>query len=59
MRSNSVLVRESDGKEFRVSFLSHWSLISSDDGESDSVKWYGPGYVGFKGNTYVLKQQNG
>lgn len=56
MRSDSTLVRDSDGKEFRVTWLGHWSDIQAADGEKDSVKWYGPGYVGHKGNTYKVKE---
>jgi hypothetical protein len=41
MTSKSTLVRESDGKTFRVKLLGHWSDIVADDGEQDSVKWYG------------------
>jgi hypothetical protein len=40
MYSNSRLKRNSDGKVFRVTLLSHWSDIQSEDGqESDCVKW--------------------
>lgn len=57
MRTGSLLVRESDKKEFKVTFLSHWSDIVALDGETDSVKWYGPGYVSAsKGHTYREKE---
>jgi len=41
MTSTSILTRTTDGKKFRVAVLSHWSDIVSEDGETDSVKWYG------------------
>lgn len=41
MKSTSTVVRKQDGKIFRVACLSHWSDIVADDGETDSVKWYG------------------
>ncbi len=33
--------RKSDGKVFRCTRNAHWSDIRSEDGETDSVKWYG------------------
>ena len=54
MTSKTILRRQQDGKLFKVAMLGHWSDIQSDDGETDSVKWYGPGYVSVaKGSTYV------
>ncbi len=42
MYNNSRLIRISDQKPFKVSFLSHWSEIVSEDGtEQDRVKWLG------------------
>lgn len=60
MLSRSILIREEDGKEFRVTFLSHWSDIEADDGETDSVKMYGPDqYVSAnKGFSYRIKQES-
>jgi hypothetical protein len=56
MKSDSVLVRRRDGKEFRVVDLAHWSTIRSADGEEDCVKWYGDGYVSAsKGFSYEAK----
>lgn len=47
MYSNSIITRRYDGKKFKVTFLSHWSDIESEDGlEKDSVKWYGNGPEG-------------
>lgn len=41
MRTGSILVRDEDGKEFRVTNLGHWSDIEAEDGETDYVKCYG------------------
>lgn len=42
MYYDSIVVRKSDKKEFKVTFLSHWSDVESLDGlEKDSIKWYG------------------
>jgi hypothetical protein len=41
MTSRSTLKREGDGKLFTVNFLSHWSEVVSEDGESFHVKWLG------------------
>jgi len=52
-------IRRSDGLKFRVTFLSHWSDIQAENGEQDSVKFYGsdgPGrelLVGHTGQTYI------
>lgn len=47
MYSDSIIIRRSDKKEFKVTFLSHWSDIESVDGsEKDCVKWYGNGPEG-------------
>ena len=55
MMNDDILVREGDQKLFRVDTLSHWSYIVAFDGETDSVKWYGPGYVSAsKGHTYTV-----
>ena len=55
MLSRSILKRESDGKLFKPVYLSHWSEIRSDDGETDHVKLYGPAlYVSAtQGHGYV------
>lgn len=45
--------RYADGKMFKVTFMGHWSTIRASDGEEDSVKWYGDGYVSNKGHSYV------
>lgn len=57
MTSTSILVRKSDGKKFHVTFLSHWSDIASDDGETDYVKWgWDNEYVSHsKGHSYLLE----
>ena len=60
MTSQSTLLRAADGKAFRVKLLGHWSTIVADDGEEDSVKWYGGDgdrqlYVSAsKGHTYEV-----
>jgi hypothetical protein len=41
MKEGSVLRRVEDNKLFTVTYLAHWSDIVSEDGEKDSVKWYG------------------
>lgn len=41
MTTRDMLVRRVDGKQFKPTFVSHWSDIQSVDGETDSVKWYG------------------
>jgi len=59
LKARYIYTRRSDGKVFRLTFLSHWSDIQSDDGETDSVKWYGNDSQGelyvsaSKGHTYV------
>lgn len=45
MTSASTLRRRVDGKLFTVVVLAHWSDIRAEDGETDTVKWYGSGYV--------------
>lgn len=51
--------RASDKKVFKSTDVSHWTSIKAEDGEEDSVKWFGPeppqaGYVSAsKGHTYV------
>ena len=65
MTSQSILTRESDGKQFKVAFLSHWSDIVAVDGsgETDSVKWYGGDSTGefyvsdSKGHGYVQRKE--
>lgn len=55
MHMGAFLVREGDKKVFQVTMLAHWSDIRAKDGETDSVKWYGPGYVSAnKGHTYRI-----
>lgn len=62
MNHKSTLTRKSDGKKFKVTFLSFWSDIESDDGEKDTIKWLWGGcgnditeYISCKkGNTYIL-----
>lgn len=41
MKEGSVLKRRKDGKAFTVFWPGHWSSIKSEDGQTDSVKWYG------------------
>lgn len=54
MLSTSILVRTTDGKRFSVAVHAHWSTIRAEDGEEDTVKWYGPGYVSAsKGYSYT------
>lgn len=60
MTKDTVLRRTSDAKLFKVVNLGHWSDIVSvdNDGETDCVKFYGPGYVSDdKGHTYVVLAQ--
>ena len=60
MTSKSILIRDTDKVEFRVVRLGHWSDIISDAGETDLVKWYGPGYVSNKkGFSYTVKDEEG
>jgi hypothetical protein len=56
MTSQSTLIRRTDGKKFKVVDLAHWSTIAAEDGEQDSVKWYGgDGYVSAsEGHSYFL-----
>lgn len=58
MNKNSILIRDGDGKEFKVIGLGHWSYIVSLDGtEEFHVKCYGPDmYVGVKGPTFKLRK---
>lgn len=59
MTKNSVLIRASDKKKFKVTFLSHWSDIKSEDGEEDYVKFFWDGeYVSHsKGHHYYLEEE--
>lgn len=58
MRLFSTLRRRSDGKLFTVRDHAHWSKIVADDGEEDSVKFYGDGYVSAnKGFSYVEEEE--
>lgn len=59
MTIDSILIRQSDKKEFRVKYLSHWSSIISEDGETDTVKILGGReYVSaYKGFGYYLQDQ--
>lgn len=56
LNMGSFLLRDSDGKVFQVTALAHWSTIRAEDGsETDTVKWYGPGYVSdVKGHSYRI-----
>lgn len=58
MTSDSILIRKTDGKKFKVTFLSHWSDIQSEDGETDYVKWgFDDIYVSnSKGFSYILEE---
>lgn len=58
MRSDSTLVRCTDGKRFRVLSLAHWSDIVSDDGELDRVKWVGDDYYvsDVRGHGYTVEK---
>lgn len=54
IRKGTRFVRESDNKIFTCTYVSHWSDIVSEDGETDSVKWLGDHwYVGTR-NTYCV-----
>lgn len=53
MLKDDTLVRDTDKKEFAVSFHSHWSDIVSSDGETDYVKWVGGTGTGPHGAKYV------
>lgn len=57
MTSDGILIRKSDKKVFKVTFLSHWSDIKSEDGETDYVKWIGSDeYISHsKGHGYILQ----
>ncbi len=57
MKTNSKLVRKEDQKVFTVTFLSHWSDIQAEDGETDRVKWgFDNTYVSDKGS-YALQHE--
>jgi hypothetical protein len=59
MTSESILIRDHDKKSFKVKIVSHWSLVVSDDGEFDTVKYMG-GYVYVsmsKGFGYILQEE--
>lgn len=43
--ARAVFRRESDGKQFTVTSDGHWKCIEADDGERDTIKWSGGGYV--------------
>lgn len=45
LKASTLVVRERDGKEFRVKNLGLLSLIEAADGETDQVKWAGRGYA--------------
>ena len=59
MTSDSILIRLSDKKEFSVKYLSHWTSIISEDGETDTVKCLSiHEYVSmYKGFSYLLKEE--
>jgi hypothetical protein len=38
---NRIFIRESDRKVFKLMERGHWSTIQAEDGETDTVKWYG------------------
>lgn len=67
MKNDSILSRVSDQKKFKVTFLAHWSHISSEDGsEDDTVKWYGIDSDGnemlvgaVSGHSYLCPSGNG
>lgn len=46
LKARYTYTRRSDGKVFRLTLLSHWSDIQAEDGETDSVKWYGNDHEG-------------
>lgn len=52
----TYFVRKGDGKRFNLVLLGHWSDIQAEDGEQDSVKWFGPDSFGYvsanKGHCY-------
>lgn len=64
MKVGAKLTRD-DGKEFEVTFASHWSRVISSElpHEEDSIKWYGDRegdelYVSRDlGHTYVRKNR--
>jgi hypothetical protein len=41
MLQGQKILRKSDQKIFTVIDVAHWSDIRANDGETDSVKWYG------------------
>lgn len=52
MNTGDTLIRDTDGKRFRVVELAHWSEVVADDGERIPVKWIGDNkYVAPKGHT--------
>lgn len=57
MLSTSILIRKSDKKPFKVTWLSHWSDIESLNNDvTDTVKWLGDDlYISHsQGHTYEL-----
>ena len=60
MNTGDILIRDTDGKRFRVLDLAHWSEIVANDGEKSSVKWIGGDkYVAPKGPTFTLQVSRG
>ncbi len=52
MQGRYYFVRKGDGKVFdRILFYGHWTDIQAEDGEGDSVKWYGPDSFGYVSNS--------
>lgn len=53
MTTRDALVRESDGKWFRATWITSIKAeIVADDGDFDSVSWLGDAYLSLKGHTY-------
>lgn len=56
MYTGSKLVRLKDQKAFTVTFLSHWSDVTAEDGEVDQIKWLGgDDYISHTNGVYRLE----
>lgn len=57
MNTGDTLIRDTDGKRFKVLELGFWSKVVADDGEIVSVKWaIADRYVGSRGPTFTLEE---
>lgn len=58
LMTGDTVVRKGDGKEFKVTWLGHWSDVEAADGEKQSIKFYGPGWVGVNGGHFDIKDDD-